>query len=843
MSTNLRRAAFGCASAVTLALALTPHAALAAAATGAVATARADGAPPTEDAPEVQEVIVRAMPGKAANVAPVHSSLQATEPQAVITRKDIEEVAPRVGDYTTTAILAPSMATTPNPNGPGATDGAKITMRGFQDGEFNVTYDGIAWGDTNGPSHHSNSFFPSSVIGGVVIDRGPGQASDFGQANFGGSVNLFSLPFEDRSGFRQTLTVASFDTYQAVSTITTGPVKGLHDANFVFNFMEYQTKGYLTNSPSDGQNQFAKAKLPINDKWSITGVLTYNQDTYDQGDNSANGDLAQTTLYGKRFALSDNRSYATYKGYNYTKKSTDFEYIRLNGDLGHGLKLENTVYSYFYDNNTYSANNNAADPSLNLTYNNAPITGTSPLTTANTVTTFANNTPTAKYPAAGSGYSKSLQTAGIPGYYKRNEYRVIGDIVKFEDDTPWGKLSFGAEYEHAFTQRQRLDFDWLTHLDDFREKAAVDANASAGGHCNNSTQVSNGACEVPLDIAYNEYSGWNQYQPFVEFDWKPIEGLTISPGVKYVHFQLFVHAPELAVSGSIQPSFVSSTYTKTLPFLTANYRISSGWSVYAQYAQGFLVPNISAFYVNAPANNRVVPQESTNYQLGTVFSVGKLTFDGDLYYIDFQHKIQTITIVDPTSSINGETYESNSGGAVYKGVEGQATYVLPYGLSVFGNFSLNDATAEHDPLNPGGNGKQIAKAPRWTAAQGLRFERHHLLAGDDDIVSNLTTKWIGQQFQTAASGTAAPTGLIHSFNETNWTTTYRIKRYSIEFQVLDLFDNTAITSFKGKGILPGTNLPITALSQANASTFANAAANVFTYQTGRSFQLTLKAAF
>ena len=147
MSNTLRRA-LGCASGFTLAMILVTPAAQAAVASDAIATNAAVEGPQKTDAPEVQEVIVTATKGKAADAAPVKSSLMATEPEAVITRKFIEESAPRVGDYTTTAILAPSMSTTPNPNGPGATDGAKISLRGFADGQFNVTYDGIAWGDT-----------------------------------------------------------------------------------------------------------------------------------------------------------------------------------------------------------------------------------------------------------------------------------------------------------------------------------------------------------------------------------------------------------------------------------------------------------------------------------------------------------------------------------------------------------------------------------------------------------------------------------------------------------------------------------------------------------------------
>ena len=779
---------------------------------------------------EVKEVVVTATVGRAADAAPVKSSLKATEPQAVITRKFIEETAPRVGDYTTTAILAPSMSTIPNSNGPGATDGAKITLRGFQDGEFNVTYDGIAWGDTNGPSHHSNSFFPSSVIGGVVIDRGPGRASDLGQANFGGSVNLFSLPFEDQRTFRQTLTAGSFGTGQAVTTIATGPVAALHDANFVMNFMEYTTDGYLTNSPSDGQNQFFKGTVKLTPKITLTGLFTRNEDAYNQGDASSNATVAQTERYGKRFALSNDPTLATYKGYNRTKKQTDFEYIRLNADLGQGWNAENTVYSYFYSNRTLSANNNAADYTLDPLVA-APTVGPN-LAAANKVIL----TPAATYPAGGSGYPSASKVNGLPGYTKRNAYRVIGDIVKVSKDFDIGKLTFGVEYENARTQRGRFDFDLLTGLPDYREKAALYTGPSPCGSLPVQTtpgKTWTGACQEPLNIAYSEYSGWDQYQPFAEFDWHVTDKLTITPGVKYVNFTLHVHAPALAIKGSIQPSYQEDTFTKTLPFLTANYRFQPNWSFYGQYAQGFLVPSISSFYVNLPGNNHVVPQESTNYQLGTVYSAGQFTFDGDVYYIDFKHKIQSIVDI-PT----GETYTTNNGGATYKGIEVQGTYLFPYGFSTYANYSANQATGNGNTVDTGGNGKQLAKVPRWTAALGLRYEHKGLFSSDDSVNTNVSTKWIGQQFATAASGAAAPTGLIPSFTETNWSTTYRYGHYSLEAQVLNLFDAKDITSFKGSVLIPGTNLPAT-------STALNPAAgpNVFTYQTGRSFQVTLKAVF
>lgn len=789
-------------------------------AAGLAGSARAADALTIEPEREVDAVVITALKGKAADVAPVSSSLTATEPQAVITRKFIEESAPRVGDFTTTAILAPSMATTPNSNGSGATDGAKITMRGFQDGEFNITYDGIAWGDTNGPSHHSNSFFPSSTIGGIVIDRGPGMASDLGQANFGGSLNLFSLPFEDKPSIRQTLTAGSFQTAQAVTTLASGPIDRLHGANVTLNFMEYNTNGYLSNSGSDGYNQFIKVNVPLTDKFSVTALYTHNYNTYYQGDANSNASVAQTELYGKRFALSDDPTLQTYKEYNYTKKETEFGYIKLAGELAEGLTVDNTAYEYWYSNKTLSANDNTADASL----------GATALAAANKVIL----TPSATYPAGGAGYASSAKVNGLPGYLKRNKYRVRGDILKFNKDFGIGVLTFGGLYEVAKTGRSRMDIDLITRRADYREKAAVYAGSSPCGGLavqNAPGKTWNGACQEPLNIAYNEYSGWHQYQTFADFAWRPTDRLTVTPGVKYVHFELYVHAPALAVKGSIQPSDTKSTYTKTLPFLTANYKIRGNWSIYGQYAQGFLVPNISAFYVNNPQDSKVVPQTSTNYQIGTVFNAGHLTIDGDVYYIDFQHKIQTLTDL-----ATNETYETNLGGATYKGIELQATYVLPYGFSVFANGSVNEAKGKDDPLNPGYNGHQLAKAPRGTAALGVRSERHGVFKDGDSLIVTANDKLIGPQYATAASGTTAPTGLIKSFSQTDLSATYHLGHYSLQAQVLNLFDTQDITSFKGKALIAGTNRPAETSAQGGA-------ANVFSYQVGRSYQVTLKAAF
>ena len=83
------------------------------------------------------------------------------EPQTIINKSYIQDLGRRrPPTYTTILAIAPSMTGT-DLNGPGLSDGGvKNTLRGLPDGNFGINYDGIPFGDTNGPTHHSESYFP-----------------------------------------------------------------------------------------------------------------------------------------------------------------------------------------------------------------------------------------------------------------------------------------------------------------------------------------------------------------------------------------------------------------------------------------------------------------------------------------------------------------------------------------------------------------------------------------------------------------------------------------------------------------------------------------------------------
>jgi|SRR5665213_4254526 len=70
----------------------------------------------------------------------------------------------------------------------------------------------------------------------------------------------------------------------------------------------------------------------------------------------------------------------------------------------------------------------------------------------------------------------------------------------------------------------------------------------------------------------------------------------------------------------------SIDYNNWLPTLTTRYRLQQHWSVYAQFAEGSVIPPSAVFDV--PGGNVLVPQEPTlakNYQIGSVVKYNRWT--------------------------------------------------------------------------------------------------------------------------------------------------------------------------------------------------------------------------
>jgi iron complex outermembrane receptor protein len=744
------------------------------------------------------------------DVAPAKASLDAMEPQTIINQSYIQDSVAETSDYTTLLSIAPSM-TGMDINGPGLSDGnVKNTLRGIPDGNFGLTYDGIPFGDTNGPTHHSESYFPASVIGSVVVDRSPGNAGNLGASTYGGSVNMFSENLIDDQRLRASMTYGNWSTTEFNVNYQSGNFDFLGNNRVLANFQDIGSDGYLSYQSTAHTNQLIKIEHDLAPGWKLTIFANHNGLFQDLNDNNG-ATPAQVTTYGKNFALQLTTPTAgTYVPYNDIHKNTDTDYLRLQGEVGWGIAIDDTAYTYAYVNKTQTATNavqTLAQIASGVTNGNGTIV---------------------------NGVKHSND---VPGYSKQNAYRVWGNVFRFAKDFDFGwltgQLRGGVWWEGQATQRSRFDYDMTLCV---AQAAGCDLwnsgfNYLAIGDSTNASKgkavlVTGGPDTGPYRgyAEYLEHSGWNQYQPFVELELHPLPGLTITPGFKYIHWDHTTFAP-------VEPKNFTVDYTgefvtnRDLPFAMANYKIEPNWSVYVQYAQGIYVPDISVFEIKpAPANNGFPNAETTtNYQAGTVYYGDQFNIDADVYYIGVNNNYSAVNCNQaPFNGPAGETCYLNTGVATYKGIESEGTYSfdgIVDGLAAFANGSVMSSKS---------NGKWLKQAPMWTSAAGLFYKV-------GDLKLSVTDKLVGQQYSDNSDSHFYK---LHAYNEMDFKGIYEFTdNMEVEVGIYNVLNSRELTAVTENDSSP--------LGGANVYDIANRGSSLdqYYFQPSRSVQVTLKATF
>ncbi len=672
-------------------------------------------------------------------IAPVTSSLNTTQPQSIVSRNFIEDSLPASSDFNQIALISPSVSNYGNANGPGLSE-SKAQIRGFQDGEYNITYDGVPFSDQNDPTHHSNTFFPSNTIETLVVDRGPGNAGQLGQATFGGNINMFSRATRADLSAEALLSYGSYNTQLERVFLQSGAIKQLGGAEIVLSGQHIRSDGARTYSPFKSNNVYGKIMLPLGPDVKLTLLATYNENTFNQPDKDG-ATKAQIALYGKYFSLNNDPNSQTYYGYNQTHKTTDFELVKLESDIAPGTSFENRAYTYSYDNETLSGND---------------------------VTLFATATPAAILAANVVTLTSGGATSpGIPGYTKTNKYRVWGDIAKVRYDFDLGTLTLGAWIERSDTYRQQRDVNLLTLAPSYLQKIVLNPVSGVA---------------TPRNIRFDQNSSINQTEEFTELELRPTDGLKITPGFKHINFNRKINANYNQTTRYEQ--HVSDTWNADLPFLTINYQASDAIALYGQYARGFLAPPITVLNVNKPQLSTVEPQQSTNYQAGLVYHGGNLSADVAVYKIDFNNKFASFV-----STVPGEgTIFINQGSVKYQGVEGQLTYALPNGLAVFVNGSRNYAKTD----NAGELRTQVANAPEFTFAGGVLFKR-------GPIAVSLMVKYTGPQWFVALEN---PLYKSEVYNAAMASLNYDFGLVRVGVEVSNLFNSREVTNINAGKTVP-----------------------------------------
>ena len=203
----------------------------------------------------------------------------------------------------------------------------------------------------------------------------------------------------------------------------------------------------------------------------------------------------------------------------------------------------------------------------------------------------------------------------MPGQILTNNYRSVGDILRLSYALGFGDLQFGGWFDHQSNYRRLIEAD-------FSDNQAYNPinPVLPGGE---------------PEAAYTDRLQQNQLfsrEAYAQFVWHIIRGLDLTAGDKYVNFQRVIVSP--VNQRTELPLDYSETWIIDLPAVDLHYKIEDNWSAYAQYAHGFLAPNLNVLCVVNRALNTVNPKGTTNVQLGTTWVGQGLTVSADLYTIN-----------------------------------------------------------------------------------------------------------------------------------------------------------------------------------------------------------------
>jgi iron complex outermembrane receptor protein len=529
----------------------------------------------------------------------------------------------------------------------------------------------------------SATYFTSHDLGSVSVDRGPGTASTIGYATFGGTLALYSKQPADNFGAQAYSTFGSFGEQLYGMEVDSGSQPALGDGRGFIDLSRLQTGAYLTGVTTNRDNAFGKWEQPVGDNTLITLVGMYNDST---GDTAYGSTLAQIAKYGPDYGLNNNPHSQDFAGFNFDRYDTDFDYVRIASALGGGWNLEETLSTASY----FRSGTEGADPN-----------GTTPNIS----------------PGGTKAYINGIRIApedDVPGVSKHNDFRDWGSFTRISKDTAFGQLRVGT---------------WLDYVSNGAYRTRIDL-----------TEGDVGYATKPTGSTFNQqyHNRLVTAQPFIEFAWTPLPGLTITPGVKYTSVTRELDA---GILGKTPPGETNATYNQAQWSVDAHYKISQYWTAYFQAAKGYLAPPLSTLETAVPAAIR--PEETTNFQVGSSYQRGRLALAADAYDIPFSNYIASIS--EPAG-----TLYFDEGSALYRGLEAEGTYQIGGGVSLYGNGSLNDARFS--------NGTHIYQAPQNTASGGFIYSKDSLFKDHDRLYGSLLAKEIGKQFgANGQTATGEPT--------------------------------------------------------------------------------------
>jgi iron complex outermembrane receptor protein len=623
----------------------------------------------------------------------------------VLGQKEIQAVNPTTGSIQTLLSQSPSVVAYSQQIGQ---DSTTLAIRGVENDELAETLDGIP---INSLLNGSGDYLSGNAVGspvtlneidGVTIYPGVAPPDHQGFGTVGGTIAYTTKqPTDERSaelegGF------GSFDTQHFGFTLNTGKIGGGEDApKALMLYDQSQTAGYVSNTPAQFHDFMLNVVKPYDDGLSKVGlVIIFNQ--------------------GKALVQTLPAPTALIQGVG-----TKFNYPIADGFYNQAGQFLTTILS----DETYINKYMIFDGSLFFKH------------TSTTIDDYASADATTNgYPYGGLTYSPNIQginaffgcvgagtSHSAPGYFTYDPVASFGSCAAGESD------EYITEHSNIIGITPKLtifpdDFNTVV-IGGLIAKTNSDTNEFVYGGDGAQAHQLNGydSFEVGGGQQRTIFSGYAQ-DTIRLFDNK----LQITPGVKVD--AAYSSNIQVVTDGIYNPAKLQNFTKIGGYYLGASYNLPHNFVLFGSLGKGSLFSPLSDYSQGTTASglpggtNAPSPEIVHLFEGGIRYDTPRLLLSTDYYYQAISNGIAFFQ-----NYLLNQEYFANNGGALFRGVEGNGDFRVTPELSLFGNFSYNEAiytksffgfdTLAQDQFGYAFTGTPLSNVPNWNGLVGVSYDQ------------------------------------------------------------------------------------------------------------------------
>lgn len=627
--------------------------------------------------------------------------------------KAVQAANPTTGSIQTLLTQSPSVVAYSQQPGQ---DSTTLAIRGVRNDELAETLDGVP---INNLLVGSGDYLGSGAVGspvtlneidGVSIYPGLAPPDKQGFGTTGGTIAYTTKqPTDDRyeeleGGF------GSFDTQHFGFVINTGKLYDDVDAPKVLMLYDQsQTAGYVDNTPAQFHDFMLNVEKPYDNGLSKIGLVVI----FNQGKallQTLPAPIALIQQYGYKFNYPLSAGFFRQEDQNLTTILSDETYINsyaiFDGSL---FFLHQTSTTDNYLNPAYASPGGYL---YNGIYYSPNIQG---------IDTF--------FGCVGPGYTHSGPT------FTYNPAAAFGSCAAGESD----QYSSGHTNIVGITPKLTIFPDEYNTIVIGGMIAKTSENVQPGGTTSNGVSYVYGGDGASANQV-NGYNSWNLgggaqrtiFSGYVQDTVRLLDDkLQITPGLKV----------DAAYSSNIQQTDNGiyspeklQNYTKVGGYyLGASYNLPDNFVLYGSLGKGSLFGPIQNYAPSqgtsiAGGTNAQVPEIVHLFEGGLRYDTPRLLLNVDYYY---QSISDAFAFYEDFQS--GAAYYANNGGYLFRGVEGNGDFRITPALSIFGNFSYNEAeytksffatdTLAQDQFGYAYTGTPLSNVPIWNGLIGLDYDQ------------------------------------------------------------------------------------------------------------------------